>query len=165
MVDVREIKVGSTVRFNNGESVTVTEVNYESGCKYPLQLYFNDNNTEVTSGCWWTDEGVLCVNKDVYIVSVFPPEESNTPKEGIESTLEERGKRYGTFEDNGEIAQSLKDVLTRGREWDNMPLHHKEALHMICSKMSRIVTADFSYDDNYRDIIGYATLILNELEK
>ena len=82
----------------------------------------------------------------------------------IDKTLEERGKRYGSFEDNGFIAQSLKDVLTKGKEWDSMPLHHREALHMICSKMSRIVTADFMYDDNYKDIIGYATLILKEIE-
>lgn len=80
----------------------------------------------------------------------------------IEDVLQERGSRYGSFEDNARISQDLKDVCTGGQE-----LHpvFKEALDNICQKISRVVNGDQFYEDNWVDIIGYAQLALDYIRK
>ena len=39
-----------------------------------------------------------------------------------------------------------------------------EALDLICNKLGRIANGDPTYDDSWRDIAGYAQLVVNELE-
>lgn len=45
-----------------------------------------------------------------------------------------------------------------------MPAPFQESLDMIANKISRILNGDCYYDDSWRDISGYATLALMELE-
>lgn len=82
----------------------------------------------------------------------------------IESTLRERGSRYGTFEENARITQSLMEVLQTGQNFDKFEHMHKECVHMICHKLARMVCGDPNYDDNPRDIAGYATGLTKYLE-
>lgn len=77
----------------------------------------------------------------------------------IEDTLIERGNRYGEFCDNAEIAQKLKYRIREGKNWNKLSYAQQEALDMICSKISRIVTGDPNYVDNWHDIIGYTRII------
>lgn len=90
-----------------------------------------------------------------------PGEDKQT---GIESTLKERGSRYGKFEDNARITQQLIEVLLSAPNADKMHHMHKECLHMICHKMARIVCGDVLYTDNPHDIAGYATGLENYLK-
>lgn len=85
----------------------------------------------------------------------------------IENTLTERGDRYGEFCDNAKIAQKMKLSIRDSKNWDELSYAQQEALDMICSKISRIVTGDPNYIDNWHDIIGYTRIIekyLNEVE-
>lgn len=82
----------------------------------------------------------------------------------IDSILEERGKRYGEFEDNAEVAQNIKCCIAGGKMWDEMDDDQREALHQIATKISRIVTCDSNYKDNWEDIAGYAQLVAQRLE-
>lgn len=77
----------------------------------------------------------------------------------VERTLEERGKRYGTFSDHAEIAQQLKAVLQAKPGWYRLAPDQKEALEMVCHKMARIINGDPNYADSWHDIAGYASLI------
>ena len=77
----------------------------------------------------------------------------------VDKILEERGKRYGDFGHNADVAQALKAVV-RSTGFI-IPIAQSEALDLIFTKISRIVTGDFSYVDNWDDIAGYATLIAN----
>jgi len=77
----------------------------------------------------------------------------------VERTLEERGKRYGTFSEHAEIAQQLKSVLQAKPGWYRLATDQKEALEMICHKMARIINGDPNYADSWHDIAGYAKLI------
>lgn len=77
----------------------------------------------------------------------------------IEATLAQRGERYGTFEDNAAIAQGVKDQMKCSPRWDELDSDQKEALEVIASKISRILTGDPNYRDNWHDIAGYATLV------
>lgn len=80
-----------------------------------------------------------------------------------ESLITERGNRYGKFKDGAEITQSLKDTMRGVDGWNNLTASQKEALDMIQHKIGRILNGDPTYDDSWKDIAGYATLIVNEL--
>lgn len=80
-----------------------------------------------------------------------------------EALITERGSRYGKFKDGADIMQSLKDVMRDVDGWNNLTASQKEALDMIQHKIGRILNGDPTYDDSWKDIAGYATLIVNEL--
>lgn len=80
-----------------------------------------------------------------------------------EALITERGNRYGKFKDGAEIMQSLKDTMRDVDGWNNLTASQKEALDMIQHKIGRILNGDPTYDDSWKDIAGYATLIVNEL--
>lgn len=78
----------------------------------------------------------------------------------IQETIAERGKQYGDFDSTAKLSQQLKAVLfsddVAGAE---LAPHQKESMEMICLKLARIRTGiNPSYDDNWRDIAGYAVL-------
>lgn len=80
-----------------------------------------------------------------------------------EALITERGSRYGKFKDGAEIMQPLKDTMRDVDGWNNLTASQKEALDMIQHKIGRILNGDPTYDDSWKDIAGYATLIVNEL--
>ena len=82
----------------------------------------------------------------------------------MQEILKERGSRYGDFIDNTTIAQSMKRAAKNGKSWVAMERDAQEAIDMICTKISRIVTADWRYVDNWRDIEGFAKLVADRLE-
>ena len=74
--------------------------------------------------------------------------------------LNEREKTHGSFDEVARVAQRLKDEV-----WSaSIPNVHQEALDMICTKMARIVCGDHNEIDHFRDIAGYATLVIRHLE-
>lgn len=82
----------------------------------------------------------------------------------IKQVLEQRGARYGSFESHSEISQELKDIMRATPNWDRLDADMKEALEMTAHKIARILNGDPNYDDSWRDISGYVTLITNRLE-
>lgn len=94
---------------------------------------------------------------DVEVVKYDPT------KVDIESLVTERGNRYGKFADGAKIMRSLKAVMHNTDGWSRLTESQREALDMIQHKIGRILNGDPTYDDNWRDIAGYATLIVNEL--
>lgn len=83
----------------------------------------------------------------------------------IDETLEERGNRYGTFKGHSELSQGLMRLIDTHLALNSKTLSdvHREALTMICHKMARIVNGDPDYDDSWRDVAGYATLVVKHL--
>lgn len=88
--------------------------------------------------------------------------ESNKEKE-IEDILCERSTSYGPFTCNAYVAQVMKDATRMIRPHASDVA--RESVDMICSKLSRLVCGDPHHLDTWRDIIGYATLVVRELEK
>lgn len=83
----------------------------------------------------------------------------------INTTLEERGRRYGSFEGHAEITRSYK-LLTRHyaeRRATLLQDDQWEALDMIAHKLGRILNGDPNYADSWHDIAGYAQLVANRL--
>lgn len=91
---------------------------------------------------------------------------------GTTRVLSDRRKRYGSFEGHAAISQALQKVVHKGfakredgKTAQDMTDAQREALFMILHKVARIVNGDFNYDDSWRDIAGYATLVTDLLDK
>ena len=85
----------------------------------------------------------------------------------IEAMLMDREVQYGKFARQAEIAQALKlriktALLARGRIL--LP-DQLEALDMIMHKVARIVNGNPQNIDSWRDIAGYASLVVQSLEE
>ena len=82
----------------------------------------------------------------------------------IDDTLVERGAVHGNFKDNASVAQDLKRVINTALNARMMrgqgPIRniHLEALDLIATKISRILSGDAEYSDHWHDIQGYARL-------
>ena len=81
----------------------------------------------------------------------------------INQTLEERGNRYGAFEEHARITQNIKAAMRDSNNWDTLPPNMKECLEMIAHKAGRILNGDPLYHDSWHDIVGYTKLVADEL--
>ena len=81
----------------------------------------------------------------------------------IETTLAERGSRYGSFPEHARITQSLKDAMIVSPNWATLAPDQKEALEMIQHKIGRILNGDPDYHDSWHDVVGYAKLVADRL--
>jgi hypothetical protein len=75
--------------------------------------------------------------------------------------LNERGERYGTFQQQAAISQSLKRFMFAAER--KLEDDQTEALEMIANKIARILNGDPDYVDSWLDIAGYATLVAERL--
>lgn len=85
----------------------------------------------------------------------------------IDTTLAERGSRYGDFTGHADITQGLKRVMcdAPSSKWNTLSDDQKEALEMVAHKIGRILNGDPNYIDSWTDIIGYTRLVEARLLK
>ena len=81
----------------------------------------------------------------------------------VQTTLHERGARYGDFTDHARIAQKLQDSMRFHTNWGGLSDVQKQALTVIADKIARILAGDPDYPDNWHDIQGYARLVEERL--
>lgn len=81
----------------------------------------------------------------------------------VKDVLAEREARYGKFAHHAAIAQGLKAVMMASDGWGRLNASQREALEMIQHKIARILNGDPAYGDNWVDVSGYATLVVDEL--
>jgi len=81
-----------------------------------------------------------------------------TKPRSLREVLNERGDRYGPYENHAAVTRRLKDVIYTelGERNKTLEPHMLETLDMICHKIGRIINGDPYYDDNWVDIAGYA---------
>lgn len=106
--------------------------------------------------------GEYILTDDIEIEDPVSPEPT-----GIQAVLAERGSRYGSFDTHAMITQTLKDIFCGAvcdTNWSRLTPSQKEALEMIAHKIGRILNGDPNYADSWVDIVGYAQLVVNELE-
>ena len=92
-------------------------------------------------------------------------------KNEVDSILDERGKRYGSFTGHATVSQEIQEVIREGfKNSENVSSIYDidddmaEALFMIAHKIGRIVNGDPWYADSWIDIAGYAKLVADRLE-
>ena len=78
--------------------------------------------------------------------------------------LAERGKTYGDFVTQAQIAQTLKASMAASSNWSRMRPYQREALDMIAGKIARILNGDPMHQDSWADIAGYARLVADNLQ-
>lgn len=83
----------------------------------------------------------------------------------VKKILQERGKTHGDFECVSITSQEIKDAIHTGNNYHQIHSMAKESLDMIACKIARIVNGDFIYKDHWVDIVGYAQLIVDEIEE
>ena len=81
----------------------------------------------------------------------------------INTTLAERGKRYGDFAGHARVTQWIKASIVSAPRYARLTPSQREALDMIAHKIGRILNGDPNYPDSWHDIAGYATLVEKEL--
>ncbi len=72
--------------------------------------------------------------------------------------LTERGSTHGPWPEQAELAIAIKRTFASGKNWRELEPHQEEALHMIASKISRILSGIPDFYDHWDDIAGYAKL-------
>ena len=82
----------------------------------------------------------------------------------INTTLAERGSRYGEFPEHARITQALKRAMVGSPNWDRLPDAMKESLEMVAHKIGRILNGDPHYKDSWHDCEGYIRLISQTLK-
>lgn len=83
----------------------------------------------------------------------------------IQTILAERGSRYGSFDGHAKITQGMKSVFViNSPSLYKMTQSQREAVDMILHKLGRIGNGDPHYIDSWVDIVGYAQLIVDELQ-
>lgn len=90
----------------------------------------------------------------------------------ITNILEQRGVNYGTFSNQANLSQALKNTImqhyyaTHGNEKATpLPGFMAESISMICHKLARIANGNPYYEDSWKDISGYAELTVQALEQ
>lgn len=94
------------------------------------------------------------------------------PKDTVAEITTARGSVYGPFLHNALVAQHIKAAMralpdpdNEGLKWENLPIDVREGLDLIALKISRIVTGDPEYLDNWDDIGGYAKIVADRIRK
>ncbi len=113
---------------------------------------------EVDHANWISSECLKPVSK---------PEFSEADQEliGIEATLQERGERYGSFDEHARITQNIKEAMKDSKNWKSLSDDQKEALEMMAHKIGRILNGDPDYADSWHDLGGYSKLVEDKLSE
>jgi len=81
--------------------------------------------------------------------------------------LNQRETTHGDFRRTASTAQRIKAALEDGEAWawNDMSPVMRESLHLIATKLARIVEGDPCEMDHWTDLIGYSQLVLVYLNK
>ena len=82
----------------------------------------------------------------------------------INNIIAERASNYGSFVSQAAIVQRIKQQMAHSRNWKSLDYDMKESLEMIALKISRILNGSSDHIDSWKDIVGYAELIVKRLE-
>ena len=82
----------------------------------------------------------------------------------IETVIAERAETHGDYKEPSAFAQSFKRMMRTSKNWDCLDFYQAQSMEAFCDKMGRILCGNFNEIDHWRDISGYASLVVLELE-
>jgi hypothetical protein len=82
----------------------------------------------------------------------------------IQTVLAERATTHGDYKEQAAFAQQFKRMMRAGRNWERLDYYQAQSMEAFCDKASRILSGNFNEIDHWRDVAGYATLVVQELE-
>ena len=78
--------------------------------------------------------------------------------------LNEREKTHGDYIMTADLAQTMKDWFRAQPSWGCMRRFQRESLDLIATKLSRVLSGNSDEIDHWRDISGYAQLVVARLQ-
>ena len=90
---------------------------------------------------------------------------SSIMEQNIDNILSARETTHGSYVEQSTASQTLKRLCEQARNWDQMPCYMRESVHLIQQKVARIICGDPWEKDHWVDIMGYAALVLRELDR
>ena len=78
--------------------------------------------------------------------------------------LEEKERTHGDFAQNSYVTMGILNICQDQPNWEKLSEPSQLAIHMICLKLSRVLSGDATQKDHFKDISGYATLALDALD-
>ena len=90
---------------------------------------------------------------------------SSIMEQNIDNILSVRETTHGCYVEQSTASQTLKRLCEQARNWDQMPCYMRESIHLIQQKIARIICGDPWEKDHWVDIMGYAALVLRELDR
>ena len=90
---------------------------------------------------------------------------SSIMDQNIDTILSTRETTHGCYVEQSTASQTLKRLCEQARNWDQMPCYMRESVHLIQQKIARIICGDPFERDHWVDIMGYAALVLRELDR
>lgn len=69
--------------------------------------------------------------------------------------IADRAATHGDWNTQAATAQALKRVLHDSPNWEMLTCQQREALEMVCVKMSRILNGNPDAQDHWDDLAGY----------
>ena len=89
----------------------------------------------------------------------------NEMDQTIEGILQSREKTHGLYSVQSAMSQRLKSLIRTSPNWEDMPEYMQESLEIIEQKIARILSGNAYEPDHWLDIIGYAALVVRELDQ
>ena len=83
----------------------------------------------------------------------------------LTSLLAEREVTHGNYTVTATVAQEIKDTIRGYKDWQREDPVLCESLDLIATKLARIVSGNPREADHWRDIIGYAELALDHINR
>jgi hypothetical protein len=81
----------------------------------------------------------------------------------LDDFLREKEKTHGPFHDTAAFAQTLKNLIRNGRNWEGLPSEAKESLEQLVTMVARILNGDPTYSRHWNHAAGYMRLRVNAL--
>ena len=82
----------------------------------------------------------------------------------INDILAERAATHGDYKEQAAFAQHFKRMMRAGRNWERLDFHQAQSLEAFADKISRVLCGNANEGDHWRDVAGYAQLVVRELE-
>ena len=79
--------------------------------------------------------------------------------------LKEREKTHGSYVHVANLAQNLKTEYRKYSGWTSLNSRQQESLDLIATKIARILNGNPNEIDHWKDIAGYATLVVEIFER
>lgn len=86
------------------------------------------------------------------------------PPPTVEDLLDTREATHGDYRETAAHAQALKFVMHEAPGWKKLSAVQAESLHLIATKIARILSGDPNQKDHWDDLAGYARLVSERLK-
>ena len=83
----------------------------------------------------------------------------------VREVLNERRAQHGSLVNHARVCQAMKQAMRDSLGWELLADDMKEAADMIVPKLARALSGNQNYIEHYRDIAGYAQLVVDRLRE